>query len=107
MNSIVPVDPGDFLTTFFAAAGVILSGVGYALLYAGARLRRHPKRLYAAWAAFALLSACVLILMKTAHLTGIWLVLTPLLLLGYLAAPPFVLRLCHRTHDSLNSEHSP
>jgi len=28
MNTLQPVDPGDFLLTFLAAAGIILGGTG-------------------------------------------------------------------------------
>jgi len=95
---IQPVDLKDFLLTFFVSAGVILSGACYALLYAWGRLRDLPAYLRGALLAYAVLAACVLTLMRTAHLDGAWSALTLIMLAGYFAAPRAIFRLCHVTH---------
>jgi hypothetical protein len=95
---IQPVDLQDFLLTFFVSAGVILSGACYALFFAWGRLRHDPRFLRWALLAYAVLAACVLTLMRTAHLDGTWSTLTLLMLVGYFAAPRAIFRLCHVTH---------
>ena len=95
---IQPVDLQDFLLTFFVSAGIILSGACYALFYAWGRLRQAPRFLNWALLAYAVLAACVLTLMRTAHLDGAWSTLTLLMLVGYFAAPRAIFRLCHVTH---------
>lgn len=95
---IQPVELQDFLLTFFVSAGIILSGACYALFYAWGRLRHAPRFLNWALLAYAVLAACVLILMRTAHLDGAWSALTLLMLVGYFAAPLAIFRLCHVTH---------
>ena len=95
---IQPVDLKDFLLTFFVSAGIILSGACYALFYAWGRLRHAPRFLNWALLAYVVLAACVLTLMRTAHLDGAWSTLTLLMLVGYFAAPRAIFRLCHVTH---------
>ena len=98
MTLIEPVALTDFLATFWAAAGVIISGAGYALLYAWAKLRRQRNLLWGAGVFFILLTGCVLVLVQTAHLEGHWQILAVLMLAGYLVAPPAIFRLCQVTH---------
>jgi len=98
MNLIHPVDLPDFLATFWASAGIILSGAAYALFYALAKLKRQGRLLYAAACSFALVSVCVCILIQTAHLNGQWRLLAVTMLLVYLLAPPALYRLCQATH---------
>lgn len=104
---IQPVELADFMATFFASAGVILGGAGYALLYAWARLKQQSGFWYGAFGFFALLAFCILILIKTAHLEGHWWLLAITMLLGYLVAPPAIFRLCQGTHATDHTESSP
>lgn len=104
---IQPVALQDFLLTFFASALVILSGAGYALLFAWARLRGRPAFLHWAYAAYAVLAGSVWILAGTAHLDGYWRALAALMLIGYFAAPRVIFRLCSATHDAEAAEVSP
>ncbi len=97
---IQPVDLKDFLLTFFVSAGIILSGACYALFYAWARLRHRPAFLNWALLAYAVLAACVLTLMQTAHLDGSWRAIALLMLIGYFLAPRIIFRLCAATHDA-------
>ncbi|GAB6047028.1 hypothetical protein JCM19379_08520 [Methyloparacoccus murrellii] len=95
---IQPVDLKDFLLTFFVSAGIILSGACYALFYAWGRLRGRAAFLRGAWLAYAVLVACTLTLVQTAHLNGSWSTLALLMLAGYFAAPRAIFRLCADTH---------
>ena len=101
---IQPVDLQDFLLSFFAAAGVILAGACYALLFAWGRLRGRPAFLRWAYGAYAVLALSVWILAETAHLDGYWRSLAALMLIGYFAAPRVIFRLCSATHEAAAGE---
>jgi hypothetical protein len=101
---IQPVELQDFLLTFFVSALVILSGACYGLFYAWSKLAGKPGFLRWAYLAYAMLSASVLVLTRTAHLEGYWLALAIIMLLGYFLAPRAIFRLCAATHAA---EHSP
>lgn len=93
-----PVETHEFLLNFLAAGGVILSGTGYALGYAWARLRNRKILLAWAYGAYALLVGSVWLLVATAHLDGYWQLLAAVMLIGYFAAPRAIYRLCAETH---------
>jgi hypothetical protein len=108
---IQPVELHDFLLNFFSAAGIILSGACYALLYAWAGLSGRRAFLGWAYAAYAVLAASVWVLAETAHLEGYWRALALIMLIGYFAAPQAIFRLCSATHGANEtkspSDHSP
>jgi hypothetical protein len=101
---IQPVELHDFLLTFFAAAGIILSGACYALLYAWARLSGRRSFLAWAYAAYAVLAVSVWVLAGTAHLDGYWRALAAAMLVGYFVAPRAIFRLCVATHEIVESD---
>ncbi len=96
---IEPVELAHFFLFFFTAAAVIVAALGYALLYAFARLYRRRGLLRGAWLAYGVLAAAVLTLGWLANLTGYWQVLVGLLLVGYGVAPVLIWRLCVATHE--------
>lgn len=95
---LVPAGLPDFFVAFFAAALVILAGACYALFYAWARLAGKRLFLLLASGFYLVLIASTFALSRALHLEGRWLVLTALMLLGYLFAPPAIWRLCTATH---------
>jgi len=95
---IEPVELKDFFITFFSAALIILSGAGYAGLYAWARLRGKPGLLLWAYACYAVLAASTLVLARATHLNGEWQILVGLMLAGYLLAPLGIWKLCAASH---------
>lgn len=103
---IQPVELQDFLLNFFAAAGIILSGACYALLYAWARLSERRRFLAFAYAAYAGLAVSVWVLAETAHLEGYWRALAVAMLIGYFVAPRAIFRLCSATHSAGEAETS-
>jgi len=105
-NMIEPVALQDFFITFFSAAMVILSGAGYAALYAWARLSRRRGVMVWAYGCYVLLAAAVVVLADAAHLNGFWRIVVALMLVGYLLAPHGIWRLCADTHaDEPEDEH--
>ena len=97
---IEPVALKDFFLTFFSAAMVILSGALYALLFAYARVKRQPRLMPFAYAAYLGLVGSVLVLAMVAHLfaSGFWAFVVVLMLVGYLLAPHAIWHLCVGTH---------
>jgi len=95
-----PVKLANFLVVFLSAASVILFGASYALLFAWARLKAHPRLMYLAYAAFLGLVAAVLTLAFAANLfnNGFWTFIVLLMLAGYFAAPHAIWHLCVGTH---------
>jgi hypothetical protein len=97
---IEPVALKDFFLTFFSAAMVVLTGALYALLFAYARVKRRPRLMPLAYAAYLGLVASVLVLGAAAHLfaSGFWIFIVAVMLVGYLLAPHAVWHLCVGTH---------
>ncbi len=97
---IEPVKMADFFITFFSAASVIVFGAVYALLFAYSRIKKVPRVMPLAYAAYAVLFASVIELANVAHLFGslFWLCVVTLMLAGYLLAPHAIWHLCVGTH---------
>jgi hypothetical protein len=97
---IEPVALKDFFLAFFSAAMVVLAGAFYALLFAYARVKRRPRLMPLAYAAYFVLAASALALGVVANLfsTVFWSFVVVLMLAGYLLAPHAVWYLCVGTH---------
>ncbi len=81
-----------------AAGLIVMFGGGYAALLALGRLRDSRHLVWIAYACYAALVAASWMLAWALALEGRWQVLIPLLLFGYLVAPPAIWRLCVATH---------
>lgn len=97
---IEPVALKNFFLTFFSAAMVILTGALYALLFAYARVKRRPRVMPLAYAAYVGLVVSVLVLATVANLftTVFWTFIVMLMLVGYFLAPHVIWHLCVGTH---------
>jgi len=97
---VEPVKLSNFLLLFFSAACVILLGAAYAFLFALARIRKLPKLMPLAYAAYGGLCASVFGVAYAANLYrgGIWIALIVVMLIGYLVAPHAAFRLCRGMH---------
>ena len=97
---IEPVALKDFFLTFLSAAMVIMTGALYALLFAYARVKRQPRLMPFAYAAYLSLVVSVLVLATVANLFGsaFWALIVALMLVGYLLAPHAIWHLCIGTH---------
>lgn len=107
MNVLIePVKLASFLTVFFSAAMVILTGALYALLFAYARVKQVPRLLPLAYLAYVGLCVSVVTLGQAANLFNdtFWTFIVGLMLLGYLLAPHGIWHLCVQTHAL---EHEP
>lgn len=101
---IAPVDLQDFFISFFSAAMVIVCGAAYAALFAWARIGGKYGLMVWAYACYGLLAMAVFALADAAHLSGIWTIVTVLMLVGYWLAPHGIWRLCAATHDAGHTE---
>ena len=99
MHMIDPVEMQNFFTAFFSGALVIVFGAVYALLLAWGRLKDSRGFIVAAYANYAMLAASVLVLSETMNFSGLWNILTVLMLLGYLLAPHGIWLLSRDTHS--------
>ena len=97
---IEPVILADFFTVFFTSAMVILLGAIYALLFAFSRLKRMPRLMPAAYAAYSGLFISAVVLARATHLFNNpwWATMVVLMLAGYLLAPHAIWHLCTGTH---------
>jgi len=73
-----------------SAALVVVSGALYALLFAFGRL--YASRMFArlAWAAYALLVLCTVVLTRALDLGGAWYWVIAAMLMGYFFAPKMI-----------------
>ena len=95
------VDPSEIrnlLFAFFFAAMIMATGVLYAVLITLARRLNSARLRHASIAAYVVLAGFVVALAWAANLTGPWLVLVGLMLLGYFFMPRMILKLCEGTH---------
>ncbi|MBT8059858.1 MAG: hypothetical protein KJO33_09695 [Gammaproteobacteria bacterium] len=86
-----------------SGALVVLFGALYAMLFAFARLR-HPLLMPFAYAAYLLFAASTLVLAHALHLSGFWLLIIGVMLVGYLLAPHGIWHLCVGTHEAGGQE---
>ncbi|MCB1735048.1 MAG: hypothetical protein H6981_09080 [Gammaproteobacteria bacterium] len=94
-----PVASENFLAAFTAAAVVILAGAGYAGGFALSRLYSRPLWMRFAWVSYLLLAGAVAVITQVMNFSGYWLVLSAVMLLGYLLAPHAIWHLSHATHS--------
>jgi hypothetical protein len=93
-----PADIKEIATAAMASGGIVFFGALYAIFYALGRLRADRRFSLIGFGSYGGLVACTVLLTEALVLRGMWLLLIPALLLGYLIAPPFIWRLCHAVH---------
>lgn len=92
------VSGSDILVSAVAAASVVLCGGLHALLFALGRLRSSAVLARAALGAYGGLAASALVLVHALGLSGVWLALVGVVLVGYLLAPGAIWHLSVATH---------
>jgi hypothetical protein len=97
---IEPVALKDFFITFFSSALIILAGASYALLFAWSKVNSNPRITISAYISYAILVFSVYKLSIAANLTGHWLIISYVMLVGYFFAPIGIWYLCKKTHDN-------
>ena len=97
---IEPVALKDFFITFFSSALIILAGASYALLFAWSKVNSNLRITISAYFSYAILVFSVYKLSLAANLTGHWLIISYVMLVGYFFAPIGIWHLCKKTHDN-------
>ncbi len=96
---IEPVEVQRFALAAVSAGAVVLFGACYAVFLALSRLRDFVVLFHLSNLSYVALAASVAVLAWSLRLSGAWLVLVALLLVGYYVAPRFIWRLSVATHD--------
>ena len=81
-----------------AAAGIVLAGAFYAAFFALARLQQSRSWNIASLISFAALAAAVVVLARALSLSGFWLGVATVMVVGYFVAPRAIWNLCVGTH---------
>lgn len=103
-------DPISLREIFFSTASgaaIVLFGAFYALFFALGRLHGSLVLMAAAIASYLLLAVAVVVLILALHLAGFWLLVTGVMLVGYLFAPRAIWNLCVGTHGAHDTETQP
>ena len=89
----------DIFVSTMAGAAVVLMGAFYALFYALGKLNNNHLSLAASFASYLGLAAATYMLIDALDLRGIWLLVTTVMLVGYLIAPIAIWRLSVDVHE--------
>lgn len=101
---IEPIALKDFFISFFTAALIILAGAGYALLYAWSKIKSNSRIKWAAYVCYVVLLVSVAVLTRAANFSGVWLILSVVMVIGYFFAPIGIWHLCVKTHAEPTTE---
>jgi len=94
-------DPVSLKEIFFgtaAGAAIVLFGAAYALFFALGRLNGSRPLMAVSIVSYLLLATAVGVLVLALHLTGFWLLVAGVMLVGYFFAPRAIWNLCVGTH---------
>lgn len=98
MEATQALEVNSILLATMAGALVVLAGALYAAVYAIGRLAGNPALIKLSYLFYLVLVVSVLVLARTLNFSGIWNVVTVVMLVGYLLAPQGIWRLCVATH---------
>lgn len=97
---IDPVDVKEIATAAFAGGAIVFLGALYAIFFALGQLRGNPLMIRLGYGAYAFLVAATWVFARALDLSGIWLAIIAVMLMGYFIAPRFIWRLSVATHAS-------
>lgn len=101
---IEPIALKDFFISFFSSALIILAGAGYALLYAWSKIKSNSRIKWLAYLCYAVLLVSVAELTRAANFSGLWLMLSVVMVIGYFFAPIGIWHLSDKTHTETTTE---
>ena len=88
----------EILVSTIAGGVIVLMGALYSLFFALGRLHTNRTMAAAGLLAYAMLTAAVYGLIHALALTGIWIIVTTVMLVGYFFLPRAIWHLCVGTH---------
>lgn len=93
-----PMGLQDLFFGTMSGAAVVMMGAFYALFFALGRLHDSRALALASLVSYLLLAAAVYVLIDALSLSGFWIVVASVMLLGYFLAPRAIWHLCVGTH---------
>ena len=87
-----------------SGAAIVLTGALYALFFALGRLHNNRSLALAGLAAYACLFAATIVLVRSLSLSGIWLGVAAVMVIGYFFAPRAIWQLCIGTHGKPSAD---
>jgi hypothetical protein len=90
-----------------AGGAIVLMGASYALFFALGRLHQSRSMIAASLASYVLLAAATYVLVDALALSGVWMLVIGVMLVGYFLLPRAIWHLCVGTHaDESADTHS-
>lgn len=93
-----PIGLQDLFFGTMAGAMIVLSGALYALFFALTRLHHSRSMNIASVVAYLLLIVSVIVLADALALSGFWILVAAVMLIGYFLLPRAIWHLCVGTH---------
>lgn len=93
-----PLALQDIFFSTMAGAAIVLMGASYALFFALGRLHQSRAMSAAALASYLLLAVAAYVLVNALSLSGVWILVTTVMLVGYFILPRAIWHLCVGTH---------
>lgn len=101
---IEPIALKDFFISFFTSALIILAGASYAMLYTWSKIKSNSRIKWAAYLSYTVLLVGVAELTRAANFSGVWLMLSVVMVIGYFFAPIGIWHLSVKTHAESTTE---
>ncbi|HJL96205.1 MAG: hypothetical protein CMD53_00720 [Gammaproteobacteria bacterium] len=93
----------DLLTSSISGALIVLSGASYAILFAFSKVLDKKILLNLAYCSYATLLLSAYFLVQSLNLSGLWIGLVLIMLVGYWLGPRFIWGLSVKTHIEENN----
>lgn len=93
-----PLGLQDMFFGTMAGAAIVLTGALYALFFALGRLHDSRAMDVASLLSYLILVLAVLVLINALALSGVWILVTGVMLIGYFLLPRAIWHLCVGTH---------
>ncbi|MGB5333933.1 MAG: hypothetical protein WBM80_00615 [Woeseiaceae bacterium] len=102
-----PLGLQDMFFGTMAGAAIVLMGASYALFFALGRLHQSRSMSAASLVSYGLLAVAAYVLVDAFSLSGVWILVTTVMLVGYFLLPRAIWQLCVGTHaDESADTHS-
>jgi hypothetical protein len=93
-----PIELQDLFFSTMSGAAIVLMGASYALFFALGRLHESRSMSAASTLSYLFLAAAVFVLVDSLSLSGFWMLVAAVMLVGYFLAPRAIWKLCVGTH---------
>ena len=93
-----PLGLQDMFFGTMAGAAIVLMGASYALFFALGRLHQSRSMSAASLVSYGLLAVAAYVLVDAFALSGVWILVTTVMLVGYFLLPRAIWQLCVGTH---------